>query len=79
MWKDGSEAWVPLKDMKESQPIEIAEFANSGGIEKEPFFAWWIPYTVQKLDIIIFAINTHIQKTTHKYGIEIPIYVKHAS
>ena len=34
LWKDGSETWVPLKDMKESHPIEIAEFAKSRGIDK---------------------------------------------
>ena len=79
LWKDGSETWVPLKDTKESHPIEIAEFAKSRRIDKEPAFDWWITYTLQKRDIIISAINTRIQKTTHKYGIEIPRSVKHAS
>ena len=69
LWKDGSETWVPLKDMKESHPIEIAGFAKSRGIDKEPAFSWWIPYTLQKRDIIISAINTLIRRTTHKYGI----------
>ena len=55
------------------------EFAKSHGIEKEPSFAWWIPYTLQKSDIIISAINTRIQNMTHKYGIEIPRTVKHAA
>ena len=79
LWKDGSESWVPLKDMKESHPIEIADFSKSRGIDKEPAFAWWITYTLRKRDIIISAINTCIRKTTHKYGIEIPRSVKHAS
>ena len=78
LWNDGSETWVPLKDMKESHPMEIAEFAKSRGIDKEPAFAWWIPYALQKLDIAISAINTLIRKSTHKYVIEIPISVKHA-
>ena len=55
------------------------EFAKSRGIYKEPAFAWWIPYTLQKRDIIISAINTWIWKTTHKYGIEIPRTVKNAA
>ena len=79
MWKDRSESCVPLKDMKESHPIEIADFSKSRGIDKEPAFAWWITYTLQKSDIIISAINTCIRKTTHKYGIEIPRSVKHAA
>ena len=60
MWKDGSKTWVSLKYMKESHPIEITETAKSRGIDKEPASAWWIPYTIQKLDIIISAINTRI-------------------
>ena len=79
LWKDGSETWVSLNSMIECQPIEIAEFAKSRGIDKENTFAWWIPYTLRKRDIIISAINTRIRKTTHKYGIEIPRSVKHAS
>ena len=79
LWKDGSESWVPLKDMKESHPIEIADFSKSRGIYKKPAFSWWITYTLQKRDIIISAINTRIRKTKHKYGIEIPRSVKHAS
>ena len=64
--------------MKESHPIEIPGFDKSRGLYKEPAFAWWIPYTLKKLDIIISAVNTRIRKTTHKYGIEIPRSVKHA-
>ena len=38
-WKDGSEAWVPLKDMKESHPVEVSEFARARGVADDPF--WW--------------------------------------
>ena len=47
-WKDGSETWVPLKDRKESNPVDVAEFATARGIEDEPAFAWWVPYTLKK-------------------------------
>ena len=50
-WKDNSESWVPLKDMKESYPIETAEFAKARGIVDEPAFVWWVPYTLRKRDI----------------------------
>ena len=58
LWKDGYETWVPLRDKKESHPIEVAEYAKSRGIDKETAFAWWLPYTLLKRDIIISAINT---------------------
>ena len=45
-WSDASETWVPLKDSKESRPVEMAEYARARGIENEPAFAWWVPYTL---------------------------------
>ena len=77
-WADDSETWIPLKDMKESNPVETAEFARARSIADEPAFAWWVPYTLRKRDIILSKINARIRKTTHKYGIEIPTSVDHA-
>ncbi len=77
-WKDGSESWIHLKDLKESHPIEVAEYAKAHGIADEAAFAWWVPFTLRKRDTIISAIKSRIRKTTHKYGIEIPTSVEHA-
>ena len=78
LWKDGSETWIPLKDMKESHLVKTAEYAKSREIQNEPAFAWWVPFTLRKRDVNISAIKSRIQRTTHKYGIEIPRSVKHA-
>ena len=43
-WSDGSQSWVPLKDMKESHPLEAADFAKARGIAGEPAFLLWVPY-----------------------------------
>jgi hypothetical protein len=77
-WKDQSESWIHLKDMKESHPIEVAEFAKARGIADEPAFVWWVPYTLRKRDVILSAVKSRIRKTTHKYGIEVPTTLKHA-
>ena len=77
-WSNDSETWIPLKDMKESHPCETAEFARARGIADEPAFAWWVPYTLRKQEIILAKIKARIRKTTHKYGIEIPTNIKHA-
>ena len=68
-WKDDTESWIPLKDMKESHPVEVAEYARARGIADEPAFAWWVPYTLRKRDIIISAVKHRIRKMTHKFGI----------
>ena len=39
-WKDGSTNWVSLKDIKESYPVQVAEFALATCISMEPAFAW---------------------------------------
>ena len=77
-WSDGSESWVPLKDMKESHPVEVADFAKARGIADEPAFSWWVPYTLRKRDVIISKVKSRIRKTTHKYGIEMATSVGHA-
>ena len=77
-WKDGSEQWIPLSIMKESNPVEVAEFAKARGLLDEPAFRWWAPYTLKKRDRIISAVKSRVRKATHKYGVEIPTSVKHA-
>ena len=77
-WHDGSEHWVPLSILKECNPVEVAEYAQARGIETEPAFAWWVPYTLRKRDVIVAAVTARPRKITHKYGIEIPRSVRHA-
>ena len=64
--------------MKESHPVEVAEYARARGIDKEPAFEWWVPHTLKKRQVILEALKKRIRKTTHKYGIEIPTSVEHA-
>ena len=47
-WKDGSTNWVSLKDIKESYPVQVAEFALATHISMEPAFAWWVPFMLKK-------------------------------
>jgi hypothetical protein len=35
-WKDGTSTWVPLKDLKDSNPIEVAEYAVANKLVSEP-------------------------------------------
>ena len=77
-WKDGTESWVKLAELKESCPLEAAEYAKSRGIDQEPAFAWWVPHTLRKRNAILAAVKSRVKKRTHKYGIEIPRDVAHA-
>ena len=77
-WVDGSTSWERLADMKESYPVEVAEYAVANGIDGMPAFAWWVPYVLKKRDRIIAAVNKRYFKRTHKFGIEIPKTVQRA-
>ena len=33
-WKDKSESWIKLADMKELHPVEVAQYARARGIDK---------------------------------------------
>ena len=39
-WTDKSTDWIPLAEIKESNPIEIAEVAIAFNVDKEPAFNW---------------------------------------
>jgi hypothetical protein len=78
LWKDGFEEWVPLKDMKDSYPIEVAEFAKARGISEEPAFKWWVTYTLKKRNVLVSAVKARLRRVTHKYGIAVPTSVAHA-
>ena len=76
--KTNLNSWIKLADMKESHPVEVAEYARARGIVKEPAFEWWVPHTLKKRLVILAALKKRVRKTTHKYGIEIPTSVEHA-
>ena len=71
-WKDGTSSWLPLKEIKNSFPIEVAEYAMMAGISDEPAFAWWVKSTLKKRDKIIASVRSRIKKKCFKYGIEVP-------
>ena len=77
-WRDQSESCVKLSELKESHPMETAEFAKSRGIDDESAFAWWVPHMLKKRNAIISPMKVRLRKTTHKYGIKIPTSVNHA-
>jgi hypothetical protein len=47
-WEDGTESWVRLATLKDSFPVELAEFAKARGIDNEPAFAWWVSNTMRQ-------------------------------
>ena len=61
-WTDGNSSWVTLADLKEANPIEVADYAKANKINVEPDFSCWIPYVLKKRKDIISAVNQRIRK-----------------
>ena len=38
-WKDGLSDWLALKDLKESYPVQLADYATANGIQPESAFS----------------------------------------
>jgi hypothetical protein len=76
--KDGSQFWAKLKDLKESNPVELAEYAVANRIADEPAFNWWVPHVLKKRNRIISKVKKRYWRTTHKFGIKLPKSVEEA-
>ena len=70
--------WYSDKDLKEGNPIQVAEFAVANGIANEPAFAWWIKDVLKKRERMLSAVKTRYLKRTHKFGIQMPKTVQEA-
>jgi hypothetical protein len=77
-WKDGSTSWEPLKDLKESHPLQVAKYAVTNDIADEPAFAWWVKEALQCCNRMISAAKSRYWKKTHKFGIRIPKSIEEA-
>ena len=71
-WKDGSGDWVTMKDLKDSYPVPLADYATQNALQEEPAFAWWVPYTLKKRIAIISKVKSKYWQRTHKYGVRVP-------
>jgi hypothetical protein len=76
-WKDGSSDWLPLKDLKDAYPVQIAEYAAANKIAHEPAFNWWVHTVLRKRNRIVAKVKRY-WRTTHKFGIRVPKTVEEA-
>ena len=78
-WTDGTQSWIPLKDVKNSNPIMAAEYAISKGIQQEPAFAWWVPHTMRTRSRVISRLKaTRTSKGRRRFGIQVPTTIEEA-
>ena len=64
--KDGLTLWSKLKDMKDSYPVQLAEFVVQKKLQDKPAFVSWIGYTLKKKARIIAKVKSKYWQRTHK-------------
>ena len=61
-----------MKDLKSSNPVEIAEYALAKNIEDDTESKWWVKDVLLKLDQNISKVKEKYWRTAHKFGIQVP-------
>jgi hypothetical protein len=77
-WRDGSSSWVPLVELKDSNPVELAEYAVANRIHEEPAFRWWVADVLRRRNRIIAKLKRRYWRVTHKFGVRLPKTVEEA-
>ena len=78
-WEDSSYSWIPLKAIKSSNPVELAEYAVVNDLVKEPAFAWWVGDVLRKRNRIVSKLRTNKKvRKNIKFGVEVPIDIDQA-
>ena len=67
----GETSYIALKDIKETNPIEVVEYVKLHKLHNEPAFAWWVNTALKKGNAMISKVARRIKKKM-KFGIEIP-------
>jgi len=67
-WADGSTSWELFRNLKDSNPIEVAEYIQTQGLSHEPAFSWWAKDILQQKKHIIQKVKTRYWQRTHKFG-----------
>jgi hypothetical protein len=77
-WKDGSTSWFPLKELKETNAVEVAMYTVENQIDTEPAFDWWVQHVLKKQKRLIKkSVRRHIRQG-YKFGIRVPRTVEEA-
>jgi hypothetical protein len=67
-----------LKDLKASNPVEVAEYDVANRLIEEPAFKWWVPHVIRCRNRIISKVKSRYWKMRHKFGIRLPKTVQEA-
>ena len=77
-WKAGYSSWIPLKDLKAYNAVELAKYAAGNRLDMEPAFKWCVRDVLRRRNRIISKVKAKYWRTTHKFGIRVPTSIDEA-
>jgi len=77
-WNDGTMQWVPLKELKDSNPLEVMDYVYANDIQDHPAFAWWVGHVKRKKKALISKVKSKYWRINEKFGVKLPHSVKEA-
>ena len=77
-WDNGTTGWIPLSEIKDSNPIEVSEYAHTHDLISEPAFSWWVPHTLKKRKNIVAKAKSRLRNKNMKFGFQIPTSIPNA-
>ena len=75
-YKYGLVYWVPLKDLKQANRVDMAEYSVANEISDEPAFNWWVKETLRHRDRIISQVKSKYWYSSHNFWIQVLKTVK---
>jgi hypothetical protein len=57
-----------MKYVKDSNPIELAEYAVANRIQEEPAFKWWVAETLRMRNRIIGKVKSILEDKSQIWG-----------
>ena len=77
-WVNGETTWQTLTSMKESNPYDVAKYAQENDLIHEPAFAFWAKHVLKKQERYVRAAKSRRLNNRYKYGVDVPRNVTHA-
>ena len=77
-WRDGSTSWLSLKELKNSNSVEVAQYAIDNRIDLEPAFDWWVHDVIRRKKRLIKMSQSYRLRTGYKFGLRVPNTVAEA-
>ncbi len=61
-----------MADIKNSYPVQLAEYAIQNNLQDAPAFEWWVTTTLKRKKSFFKAVKARYAKRSHKFGIRVP-------